>query len=488
MTRKTRRDLLAALGASAAVGLAGCGSDGGSTDTEADDDADETDAMDGGMDTETDAMDGGMDTETETDAGTDGSANVRVAHFSPDAPNVNVTVNGDEVLADVAFSAVSDYLELPAGTHTVALAAADGSGDPFETDVTVEADTDYTLAALGEFYGDTEFRVQPFVDDNSPPDSDTARVRLVHASPDAPAVDVTAGGGDTVLFDGVPFGESGYVEVPAGTYTLGVRGDTESNDGDVVAEFTVELAGGTVYTGFAGGYLMPGDSPADEPFDLTLAVDAGEGGGGPVETGSVRVAHMSPDAPNVDVYVDDSEVLSDVPFGAVSDYLSVPAGERTVTITAADDAETVAFEGPVTVGTGDYTIVAAGELMGEDTEFQPLVLEDDNSDPGGDSARLRVVHGSPDAPAVDVTAAGGDVVLFDGVAFGESGYTTVEANDYTVQIRGDTESNDGDIVADYDVSLNGGTVYTAFAQGYLTPEDEPADENFDLNVVQDASY
>ena len=491
MTRKTRRDLLAALGASAAVGLAGCGSDGGSTDTEADGgDGDGSDGMDGGMDTETDAMDDGMDTDTATDSGMGGTANVRVAHFSPDAPNVDVYVNDSETLSDVPFRAISDYLELPAGTHMVTITAAgDADTVAFEGEVTVEADTDYTIAAIGELSSeDSEFRPLILEDDNSDVGSDTARVRLVHASPDAPAVDVTAAGGDTVLFDGVPFGESGYVEVPAGTYTLGVRGDTDSNDGDVVAEYTVELTGGTVYTAFAGGYLSPGDEDAEAPFDLTVAVDSGAGGGGLVETGSVRVAHMSPDAPNVDVYVDDSQALSDVPFGVVSDYMSVPSGERTVTITAAGDADTVAFEGPVTVGTGDYTVVAAGELTSEDTEFQPLVLEDDNSDPGGNMARLRVVHGSPDAPAVDVTAAGGDVVLFDGVAFGESGYTTVEANDYTVQIRGDTDSNDGEVVADYDVSLNGGTVYTAFAQGYLSPDDEPADVSFDLNVVQDASY
>ena len=113
------------------------------------------------------------------------------------------------------------------------------------------------------------------------------------------------------------------------------------------------------------------------------------------------------------------------------------------------------------------------------------MLADDNSDPGGDSARLRVVHVSPDAPAVDVTTAGGDTVLFDGVAFGESGSTTVPANDYTVSIRGDTEENDGEAVADFDVSLNGGAVYTAFAAGYLTPDDEPQDVAFDLLVTQD---
>ncbi|PSQ23502.1 hypothetical protein BRD06_09055 [Halobacteriales archaeon QS_9_67_15] len=491
MPRKTRRDVIAALGASFSVGLAGCGSDSDG-ETDGPDDGD-------GMDTETDAMDG-TNTETDGEMGTEmpedtetptatGTANVRVAHFSPDAPNVDVYVNDDEVLSDVAFRAVSDYLELPVGTHTVTITAA---GDPntvaFEGDVTVEA-ADYTIAAIGELSGeDTDFRPLILEDDNGDIGDDTARVRLVHASPDAPAVDVTTDGGDGALYDGVPFGEAGYVEVPAGTYTLQVRGDTDGNDGDVVADYTVELVGGTVYTGFAGGYLTPGDDPADAPFDLTLAVDSGTGGGGVVETGSIRVAHMSPDAPNVDVYIDDGQVLGDVAFGAVSDYMTVPTGDRTVTITAAGDADTVAFEGPVTVGTGEYSVVAAGELDDEDTEFQPLVLEDDNSDPGGDSARLRVVHGSPDAPAVDVTAASGDVVLFDGVAFGEAEYTTVDANDYTVEIRGDTGGNDGDVVADYDVSLDGGTVYTAFAQGYLTPDDEPADEPFDLQVVQDASY
>jgi hypothetical protein len=199
---------------------------------------------------------------------------------------------------------------------------------------------------------------------------------------------------------------------------------------------------------------------------------------------------MSPNAPNVDVYVDsDDPVLSDVPFGTVSDYLEVPAGERQVEITAAGDASTSVFSGGVPVeADSDYTIAASGEI-GDDADqpFEPLVLEDDNSEVGGDEARLRAVHVSPDAPAVDITAAGGDVVLFDGVEYGGSGYTTVEANDYTVEIRGDTDSNDGEVVADFDVSLNGGTVYTAFAAGYLSPDDEPADTSFDLIVAQDSS-
>jgi hypothetical protein len=208
----------------------------------------------------------------------------------------------------------------------------------------------------------------------------------------------------------------------------------------------------------------------------------------PAGSANVRVAHLSPNAPNVDVYVDGSAVLEDVPFGAVSDYLEVPAGERQVEITAAGDPDTSVFEGAVPVeADADYTVAATGEL-GEmaDRPFEPLVLEDDTSAPADDAARVRLVHASPDAPDVDVTVASSGDALYDGVAYGESGTVEVPSGDYTLQVRGDTEGNDGDVAAEFDVSLAGGTAYTAFAAGYLTPDDEPAEAAFDLLVAQDA--
>jgi len=205
------------------------------------------------------------------------------------------------------------------------------------------------------------------------------------------------------------------------------------------------------------------------------------------ETANVRVAHMSPDAPAVDVLVDGSAVLEEVSFGTVSDYLEVPAGDREVEITAAGDPDTSVFSGTVTVTAGtDYTLAAVGEISEGATEpFEVLVLEDDNSDPGGDTARLRSVHASPDAPAVDVTAEGVEGALFDGLAFGDATYVEVPGGDYTVQVRPDTESNDGEVAAEFDVSLEGGQVYTAFAAGYLNPAEAPADTPFDLILVQD---
>jgi hypothetical protein len=211
--------------------------------------------------------------------------------------------------------------------------------------------------------------------------------------------------------------------------------------------------------------------------------------GTPMDGAMVRVAHMAPNAPNVDVYVDGTAVLEDVPFGAVSDYLDVPSGERQFRITPAGDSETAVFEGAVPIDAGTtYTVTAIGEVGDmADQSFEPLVLSSEESAPGSDTARVRVVHASPDAPAVDVTLASSGDALVDGLPYGESATAEAPAGEYTLEIRPDTETNDGEVVGSFDVSLAGGESYTAFAAGYLTPDDEPADTSFDLLVVQDAS-
>ena len=82
-----------------------------------------------------------------------------------------------------------------------------------------------------------------------------AMVRVVHASPDAPAVDIAVKGGP-VLFPNVAFkGASQFTPVNAGTYDLEVRlaGKTDValavpgvalKDGDIVTIFAMGLAGG----------------------------------------------------------------------------------------------------------------------------------------------------------------------------------------------------------------------------------------------------
>jgi hypothetical protein len=170
----------------------------------------------------------------------------------------------------------------------------------------------------------------------------------------------------------------------------------------------------------------------------------------------VRVVHASPDAPNVDVWVDGETVLTDVPFTAVSDYLALPAGTYNIQVTATGDTTPV-IEADLTFEAGTKTTIAAYGLLADITA---AVFADDTAIADG-QAKLRAIHLSPSAPAdVDIAVTGGDVVV-PGLAYPEaSGYLTLDAGDYPLEIRaaGDTAA-----ALQFEVTLEADTNYTAFA-------------------------
>jgi len=244
----------------------------------------------------------------------------------------------------------------------------------------------------------------------------------------------------------------------------------------------LKSVGGVAVVGTLAGCLGDEDpEPEPEPDEDTDETGTDEEEPAEPEA-SLRVAHLSPDAPNVDVYIDGDAVLEDVPYRAVSEYLEVPAATYEVMITAAGDMETVVFDDELEVPAGEFTVAALGELDEANEPFGVEVYEDDISDPG-EEARVRLVHAAPDAPNVDVTVDGEP--LFEDVPFGAAGAIEVDSGEYELEVRPATEDVDGDVVATFDLAPEGGVVYTAFAVGYLEPEDAPADEPFDLEVVVD---
>lgn len=202
------------------------------------------------------------------------TSDARVAHVSPDAPAVDVLVDGDAVLEGVEFGAVSDYLEVESGDLDVVIRTSENETEVFNDTITVEPDTSYTVAATGVVAEDT-FTPEVYVDDAAQPADENASVRLVHVSPDAGPVDVTVESSGAVLYDNATFpNATDYATVPAGDYTLEVRPATADNDGEVLTTFNVTLEGGTASSAFAAGFLAPDEAAADTPFDLIVAEDA----------------------------------------------------------------------------------------------------------------------------------------------------------------------------------------------------------------------
>lgn len=184
-----------------------------------------------------------------TAAGT-GDAKVRVVHASPNAPAVDVWVNGSIAFSDLSFKDISAYASLPSGTYNVQV-VPHGKTSPvlINAVLTLSPNTDYTVMAIGLL---NHIHPLVLVDNNSPVSPSMVRVRFVHAAVGAGRVDIAVVGGP-ILFRNVGFGEdAGYITVPKGTYDLEVL--AAGTHTVLLSLGNITFAGGSVYTAFAVGW------------------------------------------------------------------------------------------------------------------------------------------------------------------------------------------------------------------------------------------
>ncbi len=195
---------------------------------------------------------------------------VRVLHASPDAPAVDIWVDGDLTLEDVPFKTLSNYLKLPAGEHQIVVVVA-GTTEPAVIDAspTFEAGKKYTVAATG-FVADIKPEV--FVDNGKAIDG-SSKLRVVHLSPDAPAVDVAVKGQtpDQAPVQDLVFPEAtGYLKLAPATYDFEVRlAGTET----VALQLDgVKLESGKNYSVFAVGSASA-EAPDGQELTVVVGVD-----------------------------------------------------------------------------------------------------------------------------------------------------------------------------------------------------------------------
>jgi hypothetical protein len=180
----------------------------------------------------------------------------------------------------------------------------------------------------------------------------------------------------------------------------------------------------------------------------------------------VRVVHASPDAPAVDVYVDGNKVLSNVPFFTASNYLPLPAGEHRFQVTPTGQAaDSAVIDAKATVEAGKaYTVAATGTVA----EIKPTILADNLSAPAAGKAHVRVVHASPDAPAVDIRVKGGAALISNLAFTKDSGYLPVDAGSYDLTVN--AAGSDTVALELPGVNLEAGKIYDIFAVGLLNGE------------------
>jgi hypothetical protein len=199
-----------------------------------------------------------------------GGAKIRLGHFSPDTPEMDVYVTANDgsetkVLEGLGYGQVSDYAPLEPGSYTFLLrpAGADPASDPA---VTASADLEdgkaYTFAAMGPH---ADLKKALLTDDLAAPPAGQAKVRLIQASSTAGTVDVTAADGPVLADDTAFATATGYAAVPAGEWKVDL---TSSAAGSSAVERQLDLDPGTVNT------LIVLEGSGGQAADLTRVVDA----------------------------------------------------------------------------------------------------------------------------------------------------------------------------------------------------------------------
>ena len=151
-----------------------------------------------------------------------GQAGLRIAHMAPGAPGpVDVFVDGQKVLSNVAYQQTSDLQSVAPGQRQIKVTAA-GQTDPavVQTNVNLEADKTTTIVAYGK---QGEVKGLTTVDDLSATPEGSGRLNFVHTIPDVGRVDVYDQNNQR-LFENVDYGTAtDFKQAPAGAYQLKIN-------------------------------------------------------------------------------------------------------------------------------------------------------------------------------------------------------------------------------------------------------------------------
>ncbi len=199
---------------------------------------------------------------------------------SVDAGDLDLYIDGLEAVQSLSYTNVSGYFSLPAGRHRFELVPA--GERPIESVVSyrveVEAGAAYELAIIGTA-DDLQLQVNqvdlsPLLPGAGGTPLNSTRVRVIHAVPDAPAVDISVIAGDIAerVFTNVAYPDvTDYVEKTAGLYRVLL--DVPDSQLPPIDLGETLFEGDTVYSIYAVGSIEDGQLDA---IEVSLNLETGE--------------------------------------------------------------------------------------------------------------------------------------------------------------------------------------------------------------------
>ena len=149
---------------------------------------------------------------------------------------------------------------------------------------------------------------------------DGSLVRVFHAVPNAPAVDVYVN--DSLAFRDLSFRQfTNYIPLLSGQYTIQLYATGTTEPALITAD--LDLPQGGIFTTVATGNL--------DDIQL-LILDDSEANGAESTVSKVRVVHLAPNTPAVNIELNDMPFIQGIQFREMTPYAILPPASYVVTV------------------------------------------------------------------------------------------------------------------------------------------------------------
>lgn len=174
----------------------------------------------------------------------------------------------------------------------------------------------------------------------------------------------------------------------------------------------------------------------------------------------IRFLHAVPEGEDVDIYISDKPFYKGLEANEFSPYVYVPQGSYTITVYLEDTQDNPIVNEKIDVRANELVTIA---ISGEEGNISLLPIVEETEAVSGNNSKVRVVHLSPNAPAVNISI--DDQELFTNINYKDvTPYKQIPAKVYTINIE---EANTGKLMRQDQVTINPGRIYTFYAIGNI---------------------
>jgi hypothetical protein len=382
----------------------------------------------------------------------------RFIHVSPFSDDVSISVGGNAVVGSLAYHGSVPYVELSWGTRPIEVQSVSGDTTYVNSTIPVASNGHYSYFLYGGGSSLTAFTLR---DDVSDAPAGAFYLRAINLATGIGAVDVyllppdTGTEGNAANFTALAYvGTTGFTPFPIGDYSVVV---TPTGTNEVIYDsglHTFAANDKTTLLVFAtgSGKLVNGALLQNDASGTTNFIDN--------PSARFKFLGAATDVQPLDLLIDNTVALSDVPYGGLADYAAIASGNRGVKIQPTSNPGAYLYDQTQAFAAGTDNSLAAYSVQGTGN-VGLIAMQDDNLPPPSGKVKLRVVNASSDSTVYDLYA--NSALLVSGLAAATaSSYQVLDPATYKLSFDPTGTSTPA---ATVDATLEADKVYTLYAYG-----------------------